>query len=140
MDNNTIEEKFNQIFDAKIKPYVSSLENERLSIKKFVQSMLPVNILLFIGVFVLIGGIALKFIPPKISAISIISILVIFTPISIITQLKIKKLRKRIKEETFPPLLTVFGNLQIGQKDCITLKELKQSGLFPRATKKTNSI
>src|SRR5574344_580668 len=122
MDNNTIEEKFNQIFDSKIKPYVSSLENERLSIKKFVQSMLPVNILLFIVVIVMIGGIALNFIPPKISAISIISILVIFTPISIIIQLKIKKLRKRIKEETFTTFGNIFGNLQIGKKDCITLK------------------
>lgn len=130
MEDKAIEEKFNQIFESKIKPKLGALENERLNIKKTSRSGLLIILLTIIAC-----GIT-YFVAKNIIIYAIVIALIVICIAAGITGSLEKKFKLKLKTQLLPIIFSIFGNFQYETKEVIKLGDLKKYGLFEDSTYK----
>ena len=141
MEQKELVAQFDKVYEAKIRPYIESLEKYRLSEKKKYDKY---NKLCTAFVLISILVFASAFIPYLKGTIYTLLFLVggfvsIFVSVFVFVG-KMEKLnnnfRKLLKQKLLNPILKMFGNFVIKNEENISLNEIKSLGLYPRATSK----
>lgn len=137
MDEKELKEKFEEIYNKKIMTKLAPLERERISEAETFKVCITCAIIFFIAVLVM--GLFVKFLengPALIFTLTgcfVLSIVFMFIAGNIQ-----KKFRNRIKSQLLTDLLFLFGNFNIYRNEIISLKEIKNTGLFPNANIKND--
>lgn len=123
-------EQFEQIFNDKIKPLLPVFEQQRIKVEKASIWAFPVVIGSLVG---LIGAILHLELIIKIAAVitafGAITSLIFWAPLEI-------KYRRNLKNILLTKILSIFGKFYYLNKQVVTLKEIKQFGIFPRGRSK----
>ncbi len=124
---------FDAIYDTKIKPKLQNMENFRLECKR----KHDILGLICLAAFA-ISALAL-YLAYKLGSVYAY-ILIISAPVFIFGWVKQNQnnnyFRKTIKENLLIPIFSLFGKFQLSQTETISLKEIKENGLFREAKNK----
>lgn len=137
MDEKELKEKFEEIYNKKIMRKLAPLERERISQAEVFKVCITCAIIFFIAVLVV--GLFIKFLESGPALIlTLIGCFVLSIVFMFIAGNIQKKFCDRIKSQLLTDLLFLFGNFSIYKNEIITLKEIKNTGLFPNANTKND--
>ena len=126
MDDAKLKEKFEQIYNTKIFPLLSGLEEER----KIVQKRNSIAVAFIAATTVLIA----VFIPKKLESWYIYPILFAIFASSIILSAITAPFKQKLKKELLNKILSIFGDFRWYQSEIISFDEMAKTHLFPRST------
>ena len=130
-------EEFNGFYKEKIEPLLSDFEAERISLNK---KLKPFEIIMVIALICLV----VCFICCFFSEIEILRLvcavcLIIAVLCSAYCYFVQSKFMKKLKAKVTSKVLTLYGNMYFsGQKNIITQDEIREAGLFPSFSRKTD--
>ena len=137
--------QFNKVYEAKIRPYIESLEKYRLAEKKKYNKYkkLCITFVLISILIIIISIMTIKSSPTQLSVggfYSFIGGVIGFAASIFVFTGKMEKLnnnfRRLLKLKLLNPILKMFGNFVIKNEENISLNEIKSLGLYQRATSK----
>ena len=141
MDDNEIKQKFEEIYKSKIEPNVRKLEPYRLEQKKKYDLCMKI---LLTSILLSIVGFALIPLGDKIKVHQLMIIGVIcfvgFCIVSVIAgniQHKVEnQYRQTVKPQLLKPILSIFGDFRLANREILSLKEIQSMGLYYKARSK----
>ena len=134
MEDNEIKQKFEEIYKSKIEPNLKRLEIQRIEEKKKYDLYVKVSIIACIS-GILLSVLCFLIKSPFIIFLIIIGFIVAI-PSSILSTKIANNYRKMIKPFLLKPVLSIFGNFRLENKEILSLKEIKSLGLYHRASSK----
>lgn len=136
MNGKEVDATFDKIYESKIAPQLSNLENYRVQEKKKFDFLIIVLIVSVIGLCLFIFLACRHILPPQVLIVGL-ALSSILLAISMILSKKVREdFRKKLKLALLPHLFSAFGNFSILNKEVLSLKEIKALGLYPRAARK----
>ena len=134
MEENELKQKYEEIYKSKIEPILKKLEVQRIEEKKKYDLYVKVFTITCISE-VLLGALCFLIKSPFIILLIIIGFIVAI-PSSILSTKIANNYRKKIKPILLKPVLSIFGNFRLENKEILSLKEIKSLGLYHRASSK----
>ena len=134
MEDKEIKQKFEEVYKSKIEPNLKKLEPYRLEQKKkydlcvkIMQTSILLTFVSFVLVFINVKNIGAMF-------------LVVLSTTCFIAMYISRKVeneyRKTIKPLLLKPILSIFGNFKLANREILSLKEIKSMGLYHKARNK----
>lgn len=137
MNDNEIENKFEEIYKNQIEPNIYRLEDFRLNYAKKFNVVRRFSLFwLLLGV---ISGVILgvnSAIPEQILISIVITSIILYVIFGIYKTKLLKNYKKVVKPVILEPILSIFGELKVVNKPLLSLKEIKSTGLYYDAQNK----
>lgn len=136
MEPNELNKKFEEIYKSSIELKLNGFESRRLELKQKRDLIMKIGIALCS--FCIIAGIFEIVVGKNIigTALAVVTFFVLMISAALISNYFSNSYRKMVKPTLLKPILSVFGNFRLEDKEVLSLKEIKSLGLYCNAQSK----